>query len=1071
MNHRTRLKALPIAIATLLAFPAAHAQYTSSALTGQVVDAQGKPVAGATVTIVNVPSGTTRVVTTDAKGMYNAVGLRVGGPFEISVKKDGLQPAEKDNVYLKLAETSTVDFTLGVQAKELAAVTVTATAMSNVFQPENRGLTTNVSQQEIQTLPATGRSLQDYVRLDPMVNITDPTRGEISGLGQNSRYNNISIDAVPTNDPFGLESGGLPSLGQPISIDTIQEISVSTNNYDVTNARNTGAQINAVTKSGTNQFHGDLYYVYLPSKWVGKNSLDTPFTGFDKNTTAGFTLGGPIVKDKLFFFVAYEDQKTTAPGPDVGILGSGNANSINITPAQLAQISQVAQGYGWQTGGITTGGNNTDEKRYLAKVDWNISNNHRLSFRYDRVKSNLAVYPNFSPGNNGSVSFAGRFYSQLRDFKNFVVNSYDDWSDTFSSETSISYGKYTRIPLLDGPLAAQAQIYVNGSSGSSPSGPSVYVGTDRSYQANSLYTKTWTAFWAGTLFLNDHTVKFGVDYTYNDYNNLFLQDYAGTYVFRSIADFQAGKYYQYQLARPTAGGLNTASAIWSYADWGFFAQDVWQINNALNLQYGLRVDTAKIPGKPSYNAAFAQAFGYPNNTTINGKTVLEPRLSFNYTFGTALPTQLRGGIGYFMGATPAVWQSNPFTNNGVNVLTAFQRNPTTLYPVSANPTSQPTQVLSAPQQRVDAISSSFQQPTVMKASLAFDRELPWWGMVASAEIAFLKDQNGIYYQAINLGAPTTYGPDGRPIYFKLNTNGTLSSTAIANTNKAFNPQSTLLTNTDLGSATYTTLRLQRPASDGFGWSLAWTHGRSTSVNPGTSSVAFSNWANAPSVNPNADIAYNANYNVKDRFSGYLSWSHAFFGNYRTTFGAFLNIASGSPYSWIFGNDANGDTVSYNDLVYVPKGPGDVEFTSNTSAQLQQQFFNYIASQPGLSKYAGRDVPRNSSNLPWTHELDLRFSQEIPGLFKGNKGEVVLDVYNFLNMLDKKWGQFSYVGFPPARTLANFAGIDPATGKYIYDLSRYQDANGNYAPESFSLLDTSTKPVSRWSVQLTVRYKF
>ena len=1071
MSHRIQVKALPFAIAMLLAVSTAHAQNTSSAITGQVVDAQGKPVAGATVTIVNVPSGTMRVVTTDAKGVYNAQGLRVGGPFEIKVGKQGLESVEKDNVYLKLAETGTVNFTLGIQAKELNTVTVTGTALNNTFNPDSRGLTTNVTQQEIQTLPATGRSLQDYVRLDPMVNITDPTRGEISALGQNSRYNNISIDAVPTNDPFGLEAGGLPSLGQPISIDTIQEINVSTNNYDVTNQRNTGAQINAVTKSGTNQFHGDLYYVYLPAKWVGKGINDTPFTGFNKNTTAGFTLGGPIIKDKLFFFVGYEDQKTTAPGPDVGIIGSGASNTINVTPTQLAQIAQIAQGYGWSTGGITTGANNTDEKRYLAKIDWNINNNHRLSFRYDRVKSNLAVYPNFTPGNNGSVSYAARFYSQLRDFRNFVVNSYDDWSDTFSTETSVSYGKYARVPQLDGPLAAQAQVYVNGSTGTSPSGPSVYLGTDRSYQANSLNTKTWTGFWAGTLFLNDHTVKFGADFVRNQYDNLFLQDYAGTYVFRSIADFQAGKYYQYQLARPSTGALASASAIWSYDNWGFFAQDIWQINDALNLQYGLRMDVPRVPTKPAYNAQFAQTFGYPNNTTIDGKTVLEPRLSFNYTFDTALPTQLRGGIGIFMGATPAVWQSNPYTNNGINVATAFVRNPATLYPVSANPTGQPTQVLSLPQQRVDALSTSFQQPTVLKASLALDHELPWWGMVASAEISYVKDQNAVYFQAINLGAPTTFGPDGRPIYFKLNPNGTLGTTTIANTNRAFNPQSTLLTNTDLGSAAYTTLRLQRPAADGFGWSLAWTHGRADAVNPGTSSVAYSNWSNAPAVNPNANIAYNANYNVRDRFSGYLSWSHKFFRDYRTTFGAFLNIASGSPYSWIFGNNANGDTISYNDLVYVPTGPGDVEFTSTTSAQLQQQFFSYIKSQNGLRQYQGRDVPRNSSYLPWTHEIDLRFTQEIPGLFKDNKGEVVVDLYNFLNLLDRRWGQFHYVGFPPARNLANFAGIDPATGKYIYDLSRYVDANGNYAPESFGLLDTSTRPVSRWSVQVTVRYKF
>ncbi|WP_297903782.1 TonB-dependent receptor [Metallibacterium sp.] len=1071
MSNQIRVKILPFAIAALLACSSAHAQNTSSAVTGQVVDAQGKPVAGATVTIVNVPSGTTRVVTTDAMGNYNAQGLRVGGPFDITVKKDGMETSEKNGIYLKLAETSTLDFSIGVRAKELGAVTVTAAAMNTLFQPENRGLTTNVTQREIDTLPATGRSLQDYVRLDPMVNVN--ASGGISALGQNSRYNNINIDAVPTNDPFGLEAGGMPSLGQPISIDTISEINVSTNNYDVTNAHNVGAQINAVTKSGTNQFHGDVYYVYLPKQWVGNGASDTPFTGFTKNTTAGFTLGGPIIKDKLFFFVAYEDQKSTAPAPDIGIIGSGKGSIVPITQAQLDQIAQIAQGYGFATGSSQLGAPNTDEKRYLAKFDWNINNNHRIEFRYDRTKSNLAVI-SARGGSGGYVNLASANYSQLRDFKNYVINTYDDWSDTFSSETSVSYGSYLRAPLLNGPLSPQVQVYVNGTSG-----PSVYMGTNYSYQANNLDTKTWTGFWAGTLFLNDHTVKFGVDFLRNNYNNLFLQYYAGGYLFTSIANFQAGNYSFYQLRQPSSGNLADASAIWSYDNWGFFAQDVWQINDALNLQYGLRWDVPRVPTAPAYNAFFTQTFGLRNNSTINGHSVLEPRLSFNYTFDTARPTQLRGGIGLFMGATPAVWQSNPFTNNGINVTTYTAYNPATGGPLSSNPYNQPRPATNQPKQTVDLLSSNFQQPTVLKTSLALDHELPWWGMVASAEISYVKDQEAIYYQNLNLGAPTTMGPDGRPIFFKLNGNGTIcttSSCSLANANPKFSSVM-YLDNTTQGSATYTTLRLQHPGDeDGFGWSLAWTHGRASSVNPGSSSVAYSNWRYSPSVNPNGDVAYNTNFNVRNRLGGYLAWSHKFYRDYRTSFGAYLNVASGTPYSWVYGNDANGDAVYYNDLVYVPTGPGDVEFTSNTSAQLQQQFFNYIKSQPGLSKYAGHDVPRNGSSLPWTHQLDLRISQEIPGLFEGNKGEVVLDIYNFLNMLDKNWGQLPALGYDPqTRNLANFAGIDPATGKYIYDLSRYADANGNYAPQTFGLLDgvgsNTSKVLSRWSVQMTVRYKF
>ncbi len=1067
MSNRIRIKALPFAVAVLLAAPPVFAQNTSSAINGRVLGPKGQPIVGATVTIVHVPSGTTRVVGTNAKGIYNAQGLRVGGPFDVLVSKHGFKATENDHVYLKLAQTSEVDFTLGVQAKELANVVVMANSLSSIFQPDNKGLSTTITRSAISSLPATGRSLQDYVRLDPLVNITNPARGEISALGQNSRYNNITIDAVPTNDPFGLEAGGMPSLGQPISIDTISEINVSTNNYDVTNARNTGAQINAVTKSGTNDFHGSLYDVYLPKGWVGDGKDNQPFTGFNRKTTDGFTLGGPIVKNKLFFFVGYEKSKTSAPAPNIGIIGSGMANIVNITPTELSQISSIAQGYGLPTGSAVAGALNTDEKRYLAKIDWNITDNHRLSFRYDRVTSNLAVFPGFSTRYSGSVGLQSNNYSQLRDFKNVVVNLYDDWSENFSTETSVSYGKYSRLPKLNAS-APLVTVHTNGRFD-----PAVILGTNTYYQGNSLSTKTWTGFWAGTLFLGNHTIKFGADFTRNSYHNLFLPYYFGVYSFNTIADFQSGNYAYYQLRQPSSGRLSGASAIWSYNNYGLFAQDDWQVNDQLSLQYGLRWDIPKVDQKPQLNSGFQQAFGMANNHTIDGNSVLQPRVSFNYSFNTKRPMQLKGGAGLFMGATPGVWQSNPFTNNGLTVTTYKAYSPSQGGAFSADPYNQPTPPTSPPAQTVDLLNNNFRQPTVFKASLGFDSALPWWGMVASANVSYLQDKDAIYYQNLNLGTPSAYGPDGRPIYYRLNSNGsvcTSRSCELGNANPAYG-SIMLLSNTARGSATYFTLALSRPANNGFAWSASWTHGRSSSVNNGTSSIAYSNWKYSPSVNPNADIAYTANYNVRDRFSAWVSWSHRFIGDYRTTVGAFLNVASGSPYSWIFGNDANGDGRSNNDLVYVPSAPGAVEFTSNTSAQLQQQFFNYIKTQAGLRQYAGRDVPRNSAHLPWTHELDLRLTQEVPGLFKGNKGEVVIDVYNFLNMLNHNWGQYPSAGFPAARSIANFAGIDTANGKYIYDLSRYTDSNGNYAPQSYSTLDSQTRPLSRWSVQVTLRYTF
>lgn len=317
MNNRIRSKLLPLAIATLLgASVPVLAQDTSSALSGRVLDAAGQPVAGATVQIIHAPSGTTKVVTTDANGRYAAQGLRVGGPFDVKATKDG-ESVDQDNVYLKLAQESSINLVLGAAAAnaiDLNTVTVSANALAQTFSPDNKGIATNVSRREIEATPAPDRSIQNIVRLDPRIVITDRARGEFSAIGQNSRYNNITVDSVSANDPFGLNANGLPTLATPISQDTIEEYNISTANYDTAIRRGVGANVNAVTKSGTNQFHGSVYYVFQNQDMIGKNENDAKYTAFQRNWTGGATVGGPIIQDKLFFFVSAEKSVKVGAG-------------------------------------------------------------------------------------------------------------------------------------------------------------------------------------------------------------------------------------------------------------------------------------------------------------------------------------------------------------------------------------------------------------------------------------------------------------------------------------------------------------------------------------------------------------------------------------------------------------------------------------------------------------------------------------------------------------------------------------------------------------------------------------
>ena len=1089
MNNRLRAKLLPFAVSALLAAAApVGAQETSAAISGRVLDANGQPVAGAVVQIVHEPSGTTKVTTTDASGRYAAQGLRVGGPYDVTVSKAGLSQAEQHEVYLKLAQDTAINLVMGTgqAATSLAGVTVTGAAGAQVFNPDNKGLSTVITGRDLRMLPMPGRSIQDVVRLDPRIAITDRGDGSISAVGQNTRYNRISVDGVGVGDPFGLNSNGMPYIGSPVSMDTIAEYNISTANYDTT-SDTVGADVNAVTKSGTNEFHGSAYYAYRNADdmvgkagWLDKNRS---YQGYDRDWTGGVTLGGPIVKDKLFFFASYEKQKTIGLGNDSanGLdpnLGNGPSTSNKISPGDLQRIIDTANKLGLKPGDFSGGGVDLESKRSLAKLDWNITDNHRASLSFQRTKETQPVVQGNS---NNAIGLTSYWYTKNSDTKNYSLQLFDDWNDVLSTETKIGYKDFSQVRTVPWQ---QPQVYVNlgkdvtGKPNGSP--PYVDLGEDQYSDYNSIATKTWTLFSAATLYLGDHTVRGGIDFEQDKIYNLFGRTEFGAYTFWGIDNFARGIYYQYDLYQPAQGyTLDDVAAKWRMRRYSGFLQDTWQVTDQFSLMYGFRVNRYATGDKPIYNPTFEKAFGYRNDNTIDGRVQVEPRLSFNYSFNTERPTQLRGGVGLFQSNPPTVWMTNPYQNNGMTVATYSVRNssnapvgPGTPYPAfSPDPFGQNIPGAAGKQMNVDTIAPDFKLPSVWKSSIALDHELPWLGIVGSLEYEHIQVRNAIYYKNINIGAPTGRLPDGRYTFYKNPLGGPTGNTNRANANPAFSGTSTLLDNTSKGGSDALTLSFKKPFADDWAASLGVTLAHAKEVNPGTSSQASSNYSNNVWVNPNEEVDGVANYAVTRRVVGSLTWSHAFFGDYATTISAFYNGQTGQPYSWTFGNDANGDSYS-RDLVYIPR-PGDVEFQAGTSAQAIQQFYDYIQHDDYLKHHQGEIAKRNKARAAWTNELDMSFSQEIPGLFKGNKGEIRLDIYNFLNLLDKDWGQQSYIPFPYTRTLANYQGVDKATGKYIYGLP--VDASGNYQPGPKVIYDAGrdikTNVVSRWSALLTLRYTF
>ena len=450
MNRTQTLRRSKLALGLIAALAAApvFAQSTSAGVTGQVTGANGQPVAGAEVVITHVESGTVSRVTTDANGRYTVRGLRVGGPYTVSTNTSAGSDTER-NVYLSLDTANSVDLDVATAAaagQSLDSVTVVGTAAAApIFTPENTGAATVVTREQIESLPSVRRSLEDYVRLDPRIVQVDKERGGIAAAGQNNRYNNIRIDGVPTNDNFGLNDSGVPALNQPIVIDWIQEFNVSVSNYDVTQGDFVGANVNAVTKSGTNTFRGSVYGIYRNADMIGDTvGGATRPAPYKSEKTYGAYLGGPILRDRLFFFAGYEKFEREAEAVSTGVAGSGATNELRLTQAQLDAIIAKATSLGaTQIGSFSPLDNivNSDTKK-VVKIDWNISDSHRAAFRYNITDGNVLRQ---NTGTSTLQADSNRYVDHIS-FENWAAMLYSDWSENFSTEANVSYSQYSSLP-------------------------------------------------------------------------------------------------------------------------------------------------------------------------------------------------------------------------------------------------------------------------------------------------------------------------------------------------------------------------------------------------------------------------------------------------------------------------------------------------------------------------------------------------------------------------------------------------------------------------------------------------
>ncbi len=1039
---------------------------TTSGINGFVQDKSGKPLAGATVTVVHEESKTTSTTTTRENGQYNVSGLRPGGPYTVTVTAPGQQPDTKREVYLDLGDTPSLNFNLQTDVVTMEKFTV-ASERDLTFGAGKIGTSTNFTSAEIAQLPTVRRDIQDIANMDSRLFLGSLDQGgQLSAQGQNFRFNSLLIDGVRADDTFGLNSNGVSSLRSPIPMEAIQSLTVELSPYDVRRAGFTGALLNAVIKSGSNNFHGVGYYEYTDQDWRGKNPVSGRKEPF-REITQGGVLGGPIIRDRLFFFLAWEEFRRTSTPPQANFIPDAT---------QLGNIIARAKALGYDPGTLSTPDNVSFQRTTIGKIDWNITQDHRASFTYRR---NYGQTPSFSRYTNSTeTSLSNYWFDQPRNTDSYAAQLNSQWSPDLRTELTLSYTKFDGSPANRG--AAFPQVEVGGvtgqrlDTGATITNGTVTFGTESSRQLNAITTKETQGKFSAEYSLGAHTLVAGIEDVSTKYLNAFVQYTDGRYAFGSVAAWQAGSpVSSFTLQVPFAGfTINDAVANWKYDAYAGFIQDTWKPNSRLTILGGLRLDYPYIGQAPPVAAGFATA-GFTrdngqaitrNNTTNSGNWTIAPRIGFSYNVPTDRKTQIRGGVGLFQGKSPAVWISNAYSNAG-SVGAVGPSTPPASFVFQPDVTKQVAPAGLPPAPTINVTDKDLVQPSTWKSNLAIDHKLPFLDLTATAEVYYNHTYKQLNTEFLNyLVAGTT--PDGRIRYAGTVANST--SPAITGRRRVTTGGPTgsgfgdvlLLTNTDKGYANGITLGVSRPFKDNLAYSVSWTHGHSTEVSPITSSVAFSNYTNRASFNPNEDVDSTSNTDIRDRIVASVTKRFNFVKNFPTTLSLVYSGRIGHPYSWVFRGDANGDGIAFNDLLYVPTGPTDPKVTWASTAE-RDAFFAFVDST-SLAKYKGSHPGRNSERSPWTDTFDLKFTQEIP-IYRQVRGEMFLSILNLGNLLNDEWGRWVEVPFSYRRAVAAASSYNAATNTWAYTFN-----SGTLDGLPTVVGDF---PASRWQVQGGVRVRF
>jgi hypothetical protein len=1053
---------LGCAIGALIAASAVYAQETTGTIRGTVTDNAGAAVPNATVTITHLPSGTRSTSTTGADGNFIATGLRVGGPFTVAVAAAGFSSTQVTDISLAVGQPFELPIQLAAEGEEIV---VTAGSLPRA-RTLSQGPVTALSSEQIENVATVNRDIRDLSRRDPFARLDDtPTGGRaVSFAGQNARYNRFSVDGVGITDNFGLNPDGLPSRRSPIPLDAIGQFQAKVAPYDVREGNFQGGAINIVLKSGTNDFHGTGFYSFQSDELVGKETKAGPGVSTGRVNVPNFKIenfgaqiSGPIIQDKLFFMVAGERLRGGRPIPEGPTDNNAGLAIPGLTQAQVDQISQIAQSrYNYETGGVLRNLGDKDD-RLVAKIDANLSDAQRLSLTYTYAKDAINLLQNSFVTSPPGLGLASNAYVQGNRLHTGVAQLNSEWTDEFSTEARAFYKNYKRLqdPLL-GRGFAQFRVCTQPTSdraapggsatGCASNAPVVSFGPDSSRQTNALNTEGYGGIFQARLTRNDHDVRAFFEFQDTDIFNSFLQNSAGNYYFDSIADFQAGnaQSFTYGNAIPSLVPED-AAAVFGYQLYTFGIQDSWRITPELSISYGARYDLFDGQETPAFNRNFLNRYGFANTAILKGRGLFQPRFGFDWQPLDRL--SIRGGGGIFGGGAPDVYLSNSFSNTGVltNTLsinqagTGFSGFPTgtptsvqntvgTAALINVTGRTIPTAVgnflantTAAAESTTNALDPNFKIPSQWRATVSADYRANLgplgddWRF--GADFLYSDVRNQVFFTDIR-SVPVTVAanaltPDGRQRYQNIVGGATSTNTGT----------DILLTNTKKGRSYIAVARFEKEWDFGLGIAGSYTFQDVKDQAPATSSTAGSNYSNGAFIDPNRVAYGTSNDEVKHFFKYSLSYDHAFFGDYKTTFALFGETRAGHPFSYTFQDFASGRSPVFGTtgvssgtgiggnryLMYVPTLGGDPN-VSYSSAAVQTAVENFINSS-GLAKYQGKIAPRNAFNSKWFTRLDLHLEQELPTGLGDSRISVFADIENFTNLLNKNWGQQREYAFP------------------------------------------------------------